>query len=405
MRLYFYRALTPEGTTVRGLIAGEDEREVRELLGAKGLYPYGLVEVPSLVGFPLRGLFRPRVDRQEFIDFARNMSLMIRSGIPVISALESLSENVRTRSLKNSLSEVTDLVKRGLRLSDALQLHRDIFPPIFPNLVRVGEEAGNLDKVFQDIADHLQRIQELVAAIQRALLYPIFALVASMGAIFFWLIYVLPKVASSMRDMGVELPPITLLMVTFGELLSRFFWTIPLVVFALFVLHQLIKDRPSIKKIRDRLLLKLPVLRTIILLRSLSIFCEQMRILLEAGISIDTALQRAADAVGNEVMREAILGAKERILLGERVSKALLQAGIFPSMLIKFVDVGETTGRLGEEFGFLSGHYIERLQDYSARLGKIVEPVVISVLGMFFALVMVSLFLPVYDMISRIGMG
>lgn len=404
MRFYFYRALTPEGATVRGLIAGEDEREVRQLLGAKGLYPYGLTRVPSLIGLPL-GLLRPRVDRQELIDFARNMSLMIRSGIPVISALESLSENVRTRSLRNALHEVTDFVRRGLRFSDALQLHHDVFPPIFPNLVKVGEETGNLDKAFQDIADHLQRIQELTAAIQRALLYPIFALVASLGAILFWLIYVLPKVASSMKGMGVELPRLTILMVTFGELLSRFFWTIPLAGLGVFALYLLIKDRPHIRRFRDRLLLKLPVLRTIVFLQSLSIFCEQMRILLEAGISIDTALQRAADAVSNEVIREAVLGSRERVLLGERVSKALQQAGIFPPMLIRFADVGETTGRLGEEFGFLSGHYIERLQDYSIRLGKIVEPVVISVIGMFFALVMVSLFLPVYEMISRIGMG
>lgn len=404
MKFFYYKALTPEGVTVKGLTVGEDEAEVRQLLEAKGLYLYRFLRVPTLLGQIVHGITRPKVERQELIDLAENMALMVRSGIPVLSALETLRESARSKAMRDVLGDVHDSVRKGLRLSDALAFHQDVFPPVFINLVRVGEETGRLDKAFEDVAGHLGRIEELRAAIQRALLYPIFAIVASFGAILFWLVYVLPKVVAAMEGMGVELPALTRAMVSVGNLLQTYYWSLPLFFLLAFILYGVSKERKALKGLKDRLALCLPVMKTIASLRNLSLFCEQMRILIEAGIPIGAAMERAAEVVPNAIIKEAILRARERVVLGERISAALRAQEVFPPMLLRFVEVGESTGRLGDGFAYLSEYYIEKLRDYSERLGKVIEPVVIGFIGAFFAIVMVSLFAPVYDMISRIGM-
>jgi len=319
--------------------------------------------------------------------------------------LRELKGTNENGAFKNALTEIIDLVKKGIRLSEAFSLYPQFFPPIFPHLVKVGEETGRLDKVFEDIGNHLQRIEELKIAVQRALLYPIFATVASVGAILFWLIYVLPKVAFSMRDMGVNLPTVTLVMIGIGEFLKNYFWVLFLGFFMIFVVYTVIKDKDKTKTWRDKILLKLPVIKTLVFLRTMVIFSEQMRILLEAGIPIDVTFERVKDAVGNAVVKKAVEKAKESVLLGKRLSEALGETGIFPQMIINFVEVGERTGRLADQFNTLAEHYINRTQEYSLRLGKIIEPVIIGVIGLFFALVIVSLFIPVYEMISRIGMS
>jgi len=130
-----------------------------------------------------------------------------------------------------------------------------------------------------------------------------------------------------------------------------------------------------------------------------------MRILLETGIPIDVTFERVKNAVENTVVKKAVEKAKESVLLGKRLSEALRETKIFPQMIINFVEVGERTGRLADQFSTLSEHYANKTQEYSLRLGKIIEPVIIGVIGLFFALVIVSLFIPVYEMISRIGMS
>ncbi len=401
MKFYFYRAFSEEGSSSSGFILASDEEELFRILERRGLYAYKLIPIPRLLGT----LFYGGVKREDLIEFSKNMSIMIKAGISVIWALESLKEQTKNRAFKNALIDIIDLVKRGMSLSEAFSLYPHFFPPIFPYLIKGGEQTGRLDKVFEDIGNHLQRIEELKIVVQRALLYPIFATIASVGAILFWLIYVLPKVAFSMRDMGVNLPTVTLIMMGIGEFLKNYFWTLFIGFFLIFIGYTVVKDKSQIKTLKDKILLKLPVIKTLVFLRTMVIFSEQMRILLETGIPIDVTFERVKNAVENTVVKKAVEKAKESVLLGKRLSEALRETKIFPQMIINFVEVGERTGRLADQFSTLSEHYANKTQEYSLRLGKIIEPVIIGVIGLFFALVIVSLFIPVYEMISRIGMS
>lgn len=404
MKAFFYRAIGEDGLTRSGFLQAEDELKAYEILARGGLYPYRFFVLPPLISQTIKWLLRPKVHPRDAITISRNLSIMLRGGISIVSALESLSQSLEKKVLKRMLSEVLEGIKRGLSLSQAFEVYSDILPSTFLNLIKVGETTGRLDKALMDFADHLERIEGFKATVRRALIYPIFATASALGAVIFWLVYVLPKVTEALKEMGAKLPFVTVLMVNAGKFLREYFWLLPLFPMALVILYGLALNSPKVKARLDRLLLKLPVVKKLSFLRAMVILCEQMRTLLEAGLPIDTVFERTKEAVGNRVIVEALSRVKERILLGERLSESMGKEAVFPPIMVRFVAVGEATGTLAEQFGYLGSSYGQELEDFSARLSKFVEPIVIALIGMFFALVVISLMLPIYDMISRLSL-
>lgn len=404
MKAFFYRAIGEDGLARSGFLQAEDELKAYEVLTRSGLYPYRFFVLPPLISQALRRLLRPKVHPRDAITLSRNLSIMLRGGIPIVSALESLSQSLEKKALKRMLSEVLDGIKRGLNLSQAFEVYGDVLPSTFLNLIKVGETTGRLDKALMDFADHLERIEGFKATVRRALIYPIFATASALGAVLFWLVYVLPKVTEALKGMGAKLPLITVLMVTAGEFLRECFWVLPLLPLALVIFYGLAFRSPKLKVHFDKLSLRLPVIKRLLFLRAMVVLCEQMRTLLEAGLPIDTVFERAKEAVGNHVIVEALSRMKERILLGERLSESMIKETVFPPIMVRFVAVGETTGTLAEQFGYLGSSFGQELEDFSMRLSKFIEPLVIAIIGMFFALVVIGLMLPIYDMVSRLSL-
>lgn len=402
MNIYRYKAVDPEGNIFKGIIKASNESDALEILGIKNLYLISFARIPKILT-PF--IIQKKVKNIELIEFAKNLSLMIKAGIPLIIALSDIAENMTNSRFKRVIIDIKELVERGLSFSEAIALHSDVFPSIFHYLIAIGEQTGRLDESLKDLQEHFQKIEDLKTAIKRALIYPVFATVASFGAIGFWIVYVLPKIVSAMKDMGVKIPFITQVLVDTGILLQKTVYFLPLLPVLTLILWKTAKKKKKIKWLLSYLSFKLPIFKNIYYTQAVSLFCEQMRILLSAGIPIDNSLDMTADVVNNEIMREAITKAKERILSGERISHSLKEQAVFPSLVIRLIDVGESSGTLEEQLNFLNNHYTALLLDYSAKLGKIIEPVMIGVIGLFFAIVIVSLLSPLYDLISKLGRG
>lgn len=402
MNIYRYKAVDINGKTLSGFIKAQDKTTALATLAIKNLYIVSIAKIPNIIS-PFIAIFSGKIKNTELIEFAKNLSIMLKAGIPITIALSDIAENIPKGRFKNIVLDLRDLVEKGVSFSEAIAYHREIFPHIFQYLIKIGEETGRLDKSLDDIAEHFQKIEDLKTAIKRALIYPIFATVASLGAMGFWIIYVLPKIISAMKDMGVKVPFVTKLLVEFGMFMQKFFYLTPVFFIFFFLLFQIFKKNAKFRWLRSYLSFKLPIFKQIFYTRAVALFCEQMRIQLSAGITIDNALDMTADVVNNEVMKKAIFNAKEKILIGQGISESLKEENIFPSLLIRLVNVGETSGRLEEQLNFLNNHYTAYLQEYSARLGKVIEPVMIGVIGLFFAIVIVSLLSPIYDLISKLG--
>lgn len=402
MNIYRYKVVDSNGKVQTGFIKANDESVAIGNLSMKNFYLISISEMPKFIS-PFVNLFANKVNNIELIEFSKNLSIMIKAGIPITVALEDIAENITKSKFKNVVADLRDLIEKGVPFSEAINYHSDVFPQIFSHLIKIGEETGRLDKSLEDIAEHFQKIEDLKTAIKRALIYPIFATVASVGAMGFWIVYVLPKIVEAMKSMGIKIPFITSFLVELGILIQKFFYLFPIFVIFLFILFHVFKDNAKVRYVRSYLSFKLPIFKQIFYTRAVALFCEQMRILVGAGIPIDTSLDMTAQVVNNELMSRAIYRAKDKIITGQPISQSLKEENIFPSLVIRLVNVGETSGRLEEQLDFLNKYYTAYLQEYSARLGKIIEPVMIGIIGLFFAIVLISLLSPLYDLISKLG--
>jgi type II secretory pathway component PulF len=291
----------------------------------------------------------------------------------------------------------------GSRLSDALELHKAIFPDILIRLVRIGEETGRLEGSLAEVASHLQKLEDLASAVKRALIYPLFSLVTTGIAVIFWLAYVLPKIMQVIRDLGVKMPLLTRILYELSKITEEY-WYVLLVIPVLIVpVWQAMKLQPVSRYYLDYIKINTPIIKLLVYNRLLALFSEQMRLLITAGITIDRSLDVAADVMGNEVFKRAILEAKMDIVAGRKISEALNARTIFPSLLIRMVSIGESSGNLDQQFDFLAKHYYKLVDDFSDKIGKMIEPVLIIALGCVMGLMVAGVLLPMYDVFTKLA--
>lgn len=405
MNYYSYKAITPDGAMTKGIVEGEDIEAVYEVLYSKGLYILNVTAASRIIIWLKKSLKRHNVKNNDIIEFANNLSVMVKAGIPLLTALDDIISGVEDKYLKNVISDIRSQTESGMRFSDAVASHEDVFPDIFVSLVKVGEETGDIEKSLSDIARHMQRMEDLTLTVKRALIYPAFALAATSGALIFWLAYVMPRVISTMKDIGIELPFITRMLLGLGNFMQAYWYFIPISVFALFVIMLILNRHDNAKYYLDRIKLRLPLIKLMVYNKLMALFSEQLRVLVMAGLTIDRSFDIIAGVIGNEVFRRAILKTKDSILSGSRISDALREHIVFPSLAVRMIDVGETSGKLDEQLTYLSEYYFKKLDDVSQKIGKMIEPVVIMAIGVIFAIIIIGLLLPVYDLVIKFSRG
>ncbi|MBZ0155957.1 MAG: type II secretion system F family protein [Alphaproteobacteria bacterium] len=403
MSYFAYKAVDPEGVQIRGVEEGEDVDAVYESLAARGLYILSVKRASRILVDLGRSLKARRVKRPDIIEFANNLAVMLKAGLPLLTALGDIADTTGNKYLKSALFGTKRMVEMGMSFSEAVYLHREIFPDIFTRLVKVGEETGQLGRSLSDVAEHLQKMEDLAQAIKRALMYPVFAIVTTMGAMLFWLAYVLPKIMNTMKEMGVKLPLITRMLLKVSAFTQSYWYLIPLFPVAALVIVKLVQRNQGACYYIDMIKIKMPIVKLVVYNKLLALFSEQLRILIVAGLTIDRCLEIVGDVIGNEVFKRAIAGVHVSISAGNRIGESLKEHPVFPPLLVRMVDTGEASGNLDEQFAFLSGHYLKKLDDISEKMGKMVEPIVMAVVGALFALIMIGLMLPLYDLISTVG--
>jgi type II secretory pathway component PulF len=404
MPFFAYKAVNNDGRVIRGTVEKPDIDLAYDNVASSGLHVLTIQESSSVLDFYTRRLRIWSVKRPEIIEFAKNLSVMVRSGMPLMTSISDMAESVDNRKFGERLHDIKRTVELGSSFSSALGNHNDIFPEIFINLIAVGEETGRLDESLSDIALHLQRMEDLKSAITRALMYPVFALVGTLGALLFWLIYVLPKMSALFTSMDVELPVITQNLILASNFSKNYWYIYILLPLFIYIILVLLSKKEATKYYIDSAKLKLPVIRLIVHNKLLALFAEQLRILMSAGVTIDRSLDIMINVIDNVVFKRALLDTREKIMLGSMVSDALKgHRGLFPNMVMRMIAIGESTGDLNEQLNYLSEYFLDKLDDISNKLGKMIEPLVILVIGGMFMIIILGLLSPIYDLISGIG--
>ena len=220
-----------------------------------------------------------------------------------------------------------------------------------------------------------------------------------------WLVYVLPKIISTLQGMGVKLPLLTRILMAASDYTQRFWYLAPIIVVLFILALKVIKRHEPSRYQLDRLKLKLPIYELIEYNRLLALMAEQMRILIVAGLTVDRTLGIVSSVMRNRVFQRALDSIREDITYGSGIADALRKHPVFPALMVRLVGIGETSGSLDNQFSFLATHYLKKLDDISEKLGKIIEPMVIGFIGIMFAVIIMGLLLPVYDLISAVGKG
>lgn len=404
MPFYSYKAVDSKGDVTRGIAKGNHKDDAYNNILKSGLYVLDIKESSKFNNF-LSGKFKGGgVERKDIIEFATNVSVMLEAGIPLTTSLMDIADATDNKRFRSRIIEIENSVELGSSFSEAVSRHKDVFPDIFVKLIAAGEETGRVGVSLSDIALHLKRIEDMKRMIIKALIYPLFALVTTSGALLFWLIYVLPKMKDLFTTLGAELPALTRGLIAASDFASLYWPAFILMPAVCYFTLKLISRNRVAKYYIDGIKLKIPIAGQMIHSKLLALFAEQLRILVAAGITIDRSFDIIIDIIDNAVFRKALIDTKEDILLGSSISDALKKHGdLFPFLAVRIVSVGESTGKLTEQLDYLAKNFIDKLEDMSGKIGQMIEPIIILVIGSMFMLIILGLLAPLFDLISTVG--
>lgn len=403
MSYFDYKALDYSGQTIKGAINSASIEAASRDINAMGLYLVTINERDEKTSALMLSVRHVFIKKADIVEFAQSFSVMLNAGIPLLTSLEDIIASTQNKNLKAVLEDVKQMLECGSSLSAALEAQGKVFPDIIKTLVTVGEVTGRLDESLRDAAEHLVKMQNLSDSIKKALMYPAFAFTATIGALAFWFVFVIPQLTGTLKGLGVKLPAITVFLIT-G---STFFvqqWKLLLfgciMTPVLFYIAGMIHD---VRYYAGLIMLKLPVVKQIAYNKLLATFAEQFRILTAAGVGIEKLFGLLIPAMGNVYFGDKLLKVKDVIMNGRSISEAFKQHEILPSLALSKINVGETTGTLDKQFEFLAKYYSKKLDEATESMGKIIEPVVMAIIGGLFAVIIMGLLLPIYDLVSKVG--
>lgn len=407
MAAYSYIGRDAKGTQIKGQLEAANSASAAEQLSRQQIIPIsieaakgkstpsnlGQLNINELLGFNL-------VKLDDLIIFCRQMYALMRSGVPILRAINGMADSTSSEKLKVALIEVSTQLEGGYTLSTALNQHPKIFPPLFISLVHVGENTGKLDDAFAKLASYFDREQETRKRIKTALRYPSFVLGAIVIAMFILNIFVVPTFADMFTKLGADLPLATKMLIASSNFFLNY-WPHLIIgfIFLFFGIRSYV--RTDAGRYRwDKRKIYLPIVGSIIERSILSRFSHSFSIVLRAGVPMTSGLSLVADAVDNSYMKEKILTMRKSIESGESLLRSAVASKLFTPLVLQMVAVGEETGRVDELLEEVADYY-EREVDYElGNLTAKIEPIMIAIVAGMVLVLALGIFTPMWDMMS-----
>ena len=401
MGLYSYEVIDRQGRSITGKMNADHEMAVADNLRKMGLTVLDITEVRES---PLSTLFqrKRKVKLDDLAMFSRQLLTLLESGIPLTRALHTLSYQTTNRDLSEVISQTAQSVDSGMSFSDSLMNFPDVFSSMYINMIKSGEVSGNLDEVLKQLSDQLDREKSLRDNIKAATFYPIVVLCFAFVVLIAMLVGVVPIFMNYFPE-GMELPVITKIVMGISNSLRSYWYLYILAVIALVYGIRYYLQTPSGSRAWDRIRFKLPVIGPLLYRVVMARFARIMSTLLPGGIPVLQALETAGPAAGSTLVAESINVTGVKIQEGKNLAVPLEESGIFSPMLVQMVAVGEESGNLPEMLSRVAGFYEEEVATMAKGLASVIEPLLIIVVGCIVAFIVISLYLPMFNVITTIG--
>jgi general secretion pathway protein F len=403
--LFEYSGFDAAGKKVSGVIEAAGRRAGIARLHEQGIYPTDLREERQAAGRGrLRaGLQKRRVPPLELASATRQLATLLGAGLPLDEALETVAGQLEHPLLQRIIGRVRDDVVQGQALHLALAEHPRIFPPLFVNMVQVGENSGTLDAALARLADFLEDQVKLQSRIRAAMAYPVLMAVVGVGVLFFLFSFVVPKVTQMLTDLDQVLPLPTRLLIGLSDFLGATWWLL-LILLALagVALHRYRRTEHG-RLAFDRLALKLPLFGRLNLLLATSRFSRTLATLLASGVPLLKALEIARNLLQNRLLAKAVADTTDAVREGEGLAAPLKRSGVFPPMVAQMAAVGERSGELETMLMRLADAYEHQVELAIGGLLSLLEPLMILVMGTAVGFIVMAILLPIFQ--ASQGMG
>lgn len=399
MSQYLCKYADPQGRVHEEVESAESEEELRQRLSDRGFLIYSVKPRRSIGEWKLDNV-QPagrKLPLEQLLIFNQQFVTLTRAGLPILKGLDLLVGNIKNRRLRTHLQSVHAKVKTGMPLSEAFQ-SEGVFPPIYTTSIMAGEKSGSLPEVIERYVAYQKVALGARKKILVSLIYPAVLVFLVFILILFLVTYVVPEFASLYESMDAQLPYMTQLLVAFGVTANENLWLIALAVLGVGSSLAWWFRSDRIRDSLDGFKLKVPVFGQIWIKYQVSQLCRLLGTLLQGGIPLLQALETTGSSLGSRLLRESIAQSREMVREGQPLSRGLAAAGIFPSLAVEMVNVGESTGSLPAMLHSVAEFFDDDVNTMMSAVLSLIEPAIMIFMGIFVAFVLISLYLPIFTL-------
>jgi len=404
-----YRALDKGGNATQGTVEAINKEAATQTIVKQGLKPlivkpYKKKFDPNNIQIPF--LSSKKVKLKDLVIFTRQLATMINAGVPLVRSLATMQSQTGNSYFKEVIEEISKDVEGGMSFADALRKHPNVFSPIYINMVAAGEAGGILDDILKRLAFQLEKDSSIQKKVKSASTYPVILLLITTGAFFVLMIAVIPRIGKIIKDLGgedAELPGLTQAMLNISDfMVANGFLLIIAGAAAIYGIRRYIKTKHGRKQWHS-LLLKIPVLKTVITKVAIARFSRTFASLMSSGVSVIESLEVTGRAIGNVVIEEELLHAAVEVRNGKQLSEPLSQSKLFPPIVSQMLAVGEETGQIDTILIKVADFYEEEVYAVIESLSSIIEPIMIVFMGGMVGLIAYSVMGPIAGLSQQIG--
>jgi type IV pilus assembly protein PilC len=401
MPVYLWEGTTRKHEEKKGELEAPDESAARVILRRQGVRLTKIKKKPKdlLEDIPF---FQEKVKEKDVVIFARQFATMINAGLPIIQCLELLSSEEPNKTFKKIIIAIKDDIEGGVSLSDALKKHPDVFDELFINLVAAGEAGGILDVILNRLSAYMEKAMKLKAKVKGAMTYPAATLVIAMAVTILLLYKVVPVFEDMFSGFGHALPGPTQVLVNMsGFVQHNILYMIAGLVIAVIAYKRYYKTERGRLQI-DTLVLKAPVFGILLKKVAVAKFSRTLSTMMSSGVPILDGLEIVSKTAGNKVVENALMETRKSISEGKTIAEPLSESGIFPSMVVSMISVGENTGALDAMLGKIADFYDDEVDSAVDAMTALLEPFMLVFLGGVVGGMLIALYLPIFSMAGAI---
>jgi type II secretory pathway component PulF len=420
MPQFSYKARKRSGELVEGVLEVTDRSAALAQIQRSGLFPISVADakagaadgkraaasvnfssfLPPSMREQLAQKRKPKL--QELATFTTQLANLLHSGMPLTVALTSMT-HLASKGIPVTVSrELKQEVTEGRALSDAMARQPRIFSDLYVNMVRAGESSGSLVEVLRRMAQHFQQFAEVQATFKSAMIYPFMVICVGILLVTFFMTFMMPKFIDIFKGFNVPLPLPTKMLIATSNIFTNWWWLMGLVVLAIFVLFKRFQSSAAGARKLDEWRMKAPVFGQVVRVNLFGQFCRTLGTLLQNGVPVLTALKITEQVMSNTLIKEAIAKTREAVTDGKTLAQPLAQSKLFPQLMVDLVRIGEETGDVPGSLNNLADTYENELKIALRVMSDLIGPVLIIVMAILVGFLLLSIFLPLFRLISSI---